>query len=93
MGAPVWKAMTSSRVLPKGTWALTGLCRVSLAGLLDPAFNFQLGEGGCHLSPALGYQVKGLTQRPALCRAGKAGLVEGTVFGVAQWPQVFHGSF
>lgn len=74
--------MSSSRVLPKDSWALAGLHSVSLAGLLDSAFSFQLGEGGYHLAPASGYQVKGLTQRPALCRAGNFGLVESTVFGV-----------
>lgn len=86
--------MASSRVLTKDTWALAGLHSVPLAGLLDPAFSFQLCEGGCHLAPALGYQVKGLTQRPALCRAGNFGLVEALCLGrVAHWPQVFSDSF
>lgn len=34
------------------------------------------------MAPASGYQVKGLTQRSILCRAGNSGLIEGTVFGV-----------
>lgn len=60
---------------PEGYLGSAILHSVSLAVLLDLAFSFQLGEGGCRLAPTLGCQAKGLTQRPALCRAGNADLV------------------